>query len=176
MSKSAKADQPSPRAWRSSDGSFGITIEPSDIERLLRYCREANDRETGGILTGHYTEDHDVATITGVTGPPRDSHASRAFFARGVRGLQRLLNGLWRRKAGYYIGEWHFHPAGDGTPSDTDLEQMGQIAQSRAYRCPEPVLIIVTKSSTISSVIRAFVYPEGRQIELGAAGERLPPV
>ena len=166
MSKSAKFDQAGRREWRSVDGSFGIAIDSGDVARLLRYCREAGDRETGGILTGQYGENHDTALITGVTGPPPDSRASRVLFVRGVLGLQRLLDGLWSRRAGYYLGEWHFHPAGDGTPSVTDREQMGAIARSRAYNCPEPVLVIIARTSATRWIIRAFVYPEGRQVEL----------
>lgn len=171
VSKSARRDLPSRREWRSSDGSLGIAIASSDTARLFHFCREAGDRETGGILTGHYSENHDAALISGVTGPPPDSRAGQAFFVRGVRDLQRLLDRLWRRRAGYYLGEWHFHPAGDGTPSATDLVQMGQIARSLPYNCPEPVLVIVAKPSATSWAIRAFVYPQGRQVELEATAE-----
>lgn len=158
--------------WCSADGLFRVVIALPEVEQLLHFCRDAGDQETGGILTGHYSENYDTAQITGVTGPPLDSRASRAFFVRGVRGLQQLLNGLWRRRLGYYIGEWHFHPRGDGMPSATDREQMGEIAVSRDYNCPEPVLIIVARPSAESWAIRTFVYPESRQVELGASAER----
>jgi integrative and conjugative element protein (TIGR02256 family) len=176
VSKSARSYPPSAHEWRSSDSPFGIAIAAGDVVRVLGYCRAAADRETGGILTGHYSENHDAALITGVTGPPPDSRSSRAIFVRGVRGLQRLLNELWHRQAGYYLGEWHFHPAGDGMPSGTDREQMGRTARSGAYNCPEPVLVIVAKPSGMSWVMRAFAYPDGRQVELEATAENSLPM
>jgi proteasome lid subunit RPN8/RPN11 len=80
--------------------------------------------------------------------------------------LQRVLDLLWRGRSGYYLGEWHLHPAGDGTPSGIDVEQMKKIAQSAAYKCPEPVLLIVTGRLPATWGIRMFIYPAGLQVEL----------
>jgi hypothetical protein len=43
----------------------------------------------------------------------------------------------------HYLGEWHFHPFAAPSPSSIDYSQMAEIAVSRSWRCPEPVLLII---------------------------------
>lgn len=154
--------------WRSPDGLFGLALEQRHILQLIDWCTDSGEQETGGILIGRYSELLDLATVTQVTGPPPDSHRGRTFFERGTRGLQRLLSQVWHRKRGYYLGEWHFHPSGDGTPSHTDQEAMETIARSASFNCPEPLLIIVSMRPDAEPSIRVFVYPAGHQTELKA--------
>ena len=112
------------------------------MQTLLDMCRESASLETGGILVGRYDEAHDTAIVTRVWGPPKDSVRMRASFWRGTQGLQRQLDSLWRTRE-YYLGEWHFHPGGTGQPSERDMRQMVQIANSLEYNTPEPVLMVV---------------------------------
>lgn len=39
-------------AWQSLDGRFGLCVPERMITRMLRWCRRAGPRETGGILVG----------------------------------------------------------------------------------------------------------------------------
>ena len=165
MSESARSSL-AVREWRSHDGRFAVVVEHEQVERFVRYCTEAGLQETGGILIGRYSDGLDRAIVTRVTGPPRDSRAGRAFFRRGTKGLQGLLNRLWRGDPEYYLGEWHFHPAAPGTPSSVDLDQMRTIATSLAFRCPEPLLLIVGGLPPVEWSINAFVYPAGDQLQL----------
>ena len=105
-------------------------------------CRESGALETGGLLVGRYNETHDTAVVTRVWGPPGDSVRRRTSFWRGIHGLQRQLNSLWRTGE-YYLGEWHHHPGGAGQPSTRDTGQMVAIANSLQYNTPEPILIVV---------------------------------
>lgn len=146
-------------------------MDQRNVERLVRYLQKAGDRETGGILIGNYSDDLDQAVITKVTGPPRDSRAGRTFFVRGTRGLQQILDRLWRDGSGYYLGEWHFHPTGDGAASGKDFEQMEKLSWSTAFYCPEPILLIVAGSMGTAWAIRAFIYPEGHQVEMEAVAD-----
>lgn len=155
-----------PGEWRSADGRFRIVVGEAQLERLVHLSRKAGRVETGGILVGSYSEAQDTAVITRVTGPPRDSRAGRSFFERGTRGLQALLDRLWRGEPEYYLGEWHFHPGAEAEPSDDDRKQMRSFATCDALRCPEPVLLIVGGNPETGRSIRAFVYPGGDQREL----------
>src|SRR6266567_2725653 len=92
-------------------------------KRLLAHCIKARQLETGGILIGHYTPLGDQAVITGVIGPPRDSIATPSVFIRGLHGVQKLINGAWRRRD-YYLGEWHFHPFALPIPGGQDRRQI----------------------------------------------------
>ncbi len=116
--------------------------------------------ETGGILVGYYTDKHDWAIVTDVSGPPADSRRGRVFFNRGVRGLQAFLNRLWRRKQ-YYLGEWHYHPLAAPIPSEIDHEQMKSFATNNAMRCPEPVLLLMGGDPNRDWHAAAYVFPIG---------------
>ena len=98
-----------------------------------------------------------------MTGPPPDSHRTRALFRRGVDGLQRLLDRLWTRDRTYYLGEWHFHPAGTPSPSGIDEREMRAIAHDRNYSCPEPVLVVMG----VGGQAQVWLFPEnGRPVHL----------
>lgn len=142
----------------SGDSRFGLKLSEQSVAELLRLCESASPRETGGILLGHYSTAHDCALVTAVTDAPADSKSGRTWFIRGVRGLQRKLDALWRRQRDYYLGEWHFHPGGAPCPSQTDSDQMQEIAEAEQYHCPEPVLLIIGGSPPLEWSARTFVF------------------
>lgn len=134
------------------------------IDRLESLCLEAGRVETGGILVGVYTEELDCAIVTGVSGPPRDSRGGPAWFIRGVYGLQRWLDGLWKKERHYFLGDWHFHPGAVPEPSAQDIRQTEEIALSPKYMCPEPILLIVGGDPPEVLHPGAFVYVIGKGI------------
>lgn len=153
--------------FRSSDKRFALTLAASMMTRILEACQRAGADETGGILVGRYTDGLDCAIVTAVSEAPSDSRSGRAWFYRGVRGLQRWLGHLWRDSKQYYLGEWHFHPYAEPTPSSCDVEQMTAIARLPAYHCPEPVLLILGGDPAGRWHMRVFIFRRGAQeIEL----------
>ncbi len=146
----------------SIDRRFGLKIGERAAARLLCFVLRSGDTETGGILVGFYTETLDCAVVTAVSGPPADSQRARSWFARGIRGLQRWLERLWRTEGDYYLGEWHVHTGAAPDPSPRDIEQMQQIAPSELYRCPEPILLIIGGDLRRHGNARAFVFPRGQ--------------
>ena len=137
-------DSKRPLHFQSADGRFGLSFLEDAVEELLKYCREAEDVETGGIIVGRYSEDRVTAVADRVTGPPPDSKHFFAQFLRGVQGLQELLNCVWsKRERQFYLGEWHYHPLPNPVPSADDIAQMREIANSKKYACPEPLLHVV---------------------------------
>ncbi|MFP5286181.1 MAG: Mov34/MPN/PAD-1 family protein, partial [Thermoanaerobaculia bacterium] len=133
------------------------------LRDMLAFCRSASHSETGGLLIGRYSEPRDLAKVSVVTGPTRDSAGGRTWFQRGVAGLQDLLLHHWSRRNEYYLGEWHSHPWASPTPSGTDGIQMMGIASSKAYRCPEPVLLIVGGDPWGRWTLHARVYRRGEE-------------
>lgn len=115
--------------------------------------------ETGGIFVGEYSEEGDCALVAAVSGAPADSRAGRAWFYRGVRGLQVWLDRLWHRERKYFLGEWHFHPYAEPTPSGTDKRQLTEIAKASSYHCQEPILVIIGGDPKGEWRIRSFVFP-----------------
>jgi hypothetical protein len=127
---------------------------------MRRFCLASRDAETGGILIGRYSDDRSMAFVEQVTGPPPDSRRAFATFFRGVKGLQELLDRLWAKPdKRYYLGEWHYHLSPILTPSRDDVMQMGRIASSNSYACPEPILVIVTGPSTPRCLLSVTIHP-----------------
>lgn len=128
---------------RSLDARFGVHLEPTALALVLDACASAGNHETGGILVGKYSPDLRTARITGASTAPADGRSGRTQFVRGIRGLQAWLAQLWARRSGHYLGEWHFHPFSDPTPSSQDIRQMAEIANSPHYHCRQPVMLVV---------------------------------
>lgn len=143
----------------SRDDNFGLRIPKDQVEEMLKFCHKAVPNETGGIIIGKYTKPLDCAVVEKVTGPPKDSKYGRTWFKRGVEGLQDILNNFWKRNQ-FYIGEWHFHPNGEPSPSDKDKLQLKTISKLEDYNCLAPVLIIIGGNLPDSWSIRTFVFPK----------------
>lgn len=126
----------------SRDNRLGVRLSTSELDQMLKICEKAFPKETGGLLIGHYTSSLDCAIITKIYGPPDDSRAGRTWFSRGVQGLKAILSNYWK-EGDYYLGEWHAHPRGASTPSETDRSQMNLIARTKDFECREPLLILV---------------------------------
>lgn len=148
------------RHFRSPDKRFGVLISEAELAKAVRQCGKASRKETGGVLVGRYTAAHDLAVVTSASDAPRDSRSGGTWFSRGVAGLQRWLNGLWKSKT-YYLGEWHFHPFALASPSGDDLAGMKSIASAGSYHCPEPILIIVGGDPKKDWHVKVFVYVAG---------------
>lgn len=137
------------RRFVSQDGRFGLVLSESVVQEVFSLCARAGSKETGGILVGRYSESNNAAIVTKASPPPPDSRSGWNWFTRGVRGLQRWLDSLWREPdRSYYLGEWHFHPGAAPVASDTDARQMEAIAADPKYNCPEPVLLIIGGTPT----------------------------
>ena len=126
-------------------------------------CSEAGLIETGGVLIGRYNKTHNMALITRIYGPPADSQKGQNTFVRGTKGLQQLIDKLWRVNE-YYLGEWHFHPRGTARPSPIDVRQMRRISASDEHHCPEPILIVVGGNPPFDWEAAAYVFQRDREV------------
>lgn len=161
------ADPIHPLDFQSADGRFALSIPKDAVEELLEFCRNAKNVETGGIIIGRYSEDQAIAVVDQVTGPPPDSKHLFARFLRGVHGLQELLNRVWsKRERQFYLGEWHYHPLPNPTPSADDVAQMQEIANSPKYACPEPILLIVAGPSARGWLLSANIYSRQGKVHM----------
>jgi integrative and conjugative element protein (TIGR02256 family) len=151
----------------SKDRKFGVSIRSDKLTQILEFCKLSLTKETGGILVGRYVLNQSCADIKDVIGPTEDSRSGGTWFYRGVRGLQKCLNDLWKVQHYYYLGEWHFHPNAAASPSDIDINQMVNISKSAGYSCPEPLLIVIGGNPASQWNLRAFVfYDNSNYVEL----------
>lgn len=124
--------------------------------------------ETGGILIGEYLEGGHSVSITEVTAMPEDSKSGRAWFERGRKGLDTLLQERWAQGQ-YYVGEWHSHPGGSAEPSSSDIAAMRKIASDPLYRCDAPVLLVVggRPPDSVSISLTVFVSGVPQRLQYG---------
>jgi len=156
----------------SKDNKLGLRVSIPEVQKILELCTGSGANETGGIIVGFYNEEHNCAMATSISSAPIDSKSNRTSFFRGIRGIQTWLNHLWRVNQHFYLGEWHFHPNGAAFPSNTDINQMKNIADSDSYHCPEPILLIIGGDPTRNWAIKAYVFFQDVPfIELGLSNK-----
>ncbi|UIJ85272.1 Mov34/MPN/PAD-1 family protein [Rhizobium leguminosarum] len=126
---------------------------------MINAALRAKTNETGGILIGFI--DQGEAVVCEANGMPSGSRFGLHSFWRAAGHLSYVLRKRWQEKR-HYLGEWHTHPNGSPTPSDTDRKTMEGISRNPSYACPEPLLIIVgTSGSTASLSFAVFPKDEG---------------
>ncbi len=155
------------KVFVADDHSVAVSVLAKVQRTMIRHCRQARRRETGGILIGQYTGLGDRAIISEATGPPRDSIAGPTSFIRGIYGLQQRIDRAWRQQK-YYLGEWHFHPLAPPVPSDRDRTQIMAFSSDPAYQCPEPILLVVGGDPAAGGEMAVAVVLNGTLRELGA--------
>lgn len=143
----------------------GITITDELIAEAVAYMSAANGNETGGILIGRYSDRLDAAIVTRITGPTSDSVSKPRTFDRGVTDLADLLKVVWD-EGFYYLGEWHTHPGGNGVPSELDNQAMHEIAELASYKCPQPILMILSGDPKAAAMISCYVYGVDTRVHL----------
>jgi integrative and conjugative element protein (TIGR02256 family) len=141
---------------------FKINIPHSLINEIQKLCKESLPKETGGILIGSYKENFTCASVSEILIAPPDSMAGPTWFFRGTKGVKKKLDKLWKEKKEYYLGEWHFHPNSSSNISIQDIKQMNAISNDNAYKCPEPILLIVGGTPS-SWEYNCYVFPRGKQ-------------
>jgi integrative and conjugative element protein (TIGR02256 family) len=161
--KPAWNPQPCNRTFRSADAKYAVVIPRDELLKILQFCLVAGKLETGGILVGHYSRNHDVAHVSDASGPPKDSKSGTTWFRRGLHGLQGWLLRLWKDDR-FYLGEWHFHPGARPSPSSTDTIQIKEISDSLQYNCPEPVLLIIGGNLPEAWEVEAYASPRSGSV------------
>ena len=149
--------------WRSSCGTYDVTVSTTCLQSMARLARSHLPREVGTALSGSYSDDGHMASVTGLAPVSPDSRGARFSFYRGARGLFEHFHSLFRSSRGrtHYVGEWHSHPGGAPYPSGTDDRNMFAIARDPHTLCPESILLIFAVAGHREE-LGVFVYSKGR--------------
>lgn len=156
--------------WRSSDGR-SLELPRTSLEEMIRFFKRDSPDETGGILTGIYTDGTNGRVIRGAD-PPPDSIQSTTTFVRGTEAVEDSLKESRERFGLYYLGEWHTHPGEPPTLSPQDAREMQSIADDKSYECPNPFLIIIGGAPDSRCLIKPYLFNRnGDYEELTLDGE-----
>lgn len=101
--------------------------------------------ETGGILVGRMI--NGCAEVMAVSGPGPNAIKKATLFQKDTAYCQEFLDAY--EGTYFYLGEWHYHPSLDGTPSETDLTSLSAIAAQKEYLTTYPISIILTKNKKL---------------------------
>lgn len=113
--KDASADETSGEAE-----PFRVEITSKSFDSIGEEVRLGGSiLETGGILLGHESRAGCRITLAGGPGPAasRDPLA----FSRDLAHAEALADQAWNHDRAIWLGEWHTHPYGPPTPSETDM-------------------------------------------------------
>ena len=162
-------------ARRFSATSAPLTVDVLDgiLESMVITCRNSHRKETGGILVGRYSKKGTTAEILEAFSPPVDSVGTTSTFHRGTSGLSKELTSRWAETGSHYVGEWHYHPTGNGQPSYRDINQMIDFAREEDMQSPVPIMMIVFPSECDQYEMRVFLFTQdGRTLELNSTLEK----
>lgn len=136
--------------------NFKVTPEvEAKIEKALR---KSGNFETGGILIGRKVEENSFEIID-VSVSDEDNKYSIVSFIRGVKKTDLLLRKHYKKKSGYYIGEWHSHPKFSLSPSRQDIATMLGILADDNYGVTFSILMI-TKMNNNMLDYRGYFFHE----------------
>lgn len=102
--------------------------------------------ETGGMLLGYVATEAlpSAAVVELIVGPgPQAVHRSARFVPDSGWQQSQLEQIYAARPATTYLGDWHSHPRGSGSPSRRDTKTARKIARSRKARMPHPLMAVL---------------------------------
>lgn len=99
--------------------------------------------ETGGVLIGYVTPMGKYVVLK-ATGPGPKAKRTAAVFHRDVKYCQAEIDHAAAKQglSGQYLGEWHYHPNNDNSPSGTDIKSLTEIARQDEYLIDNPIMLI----------------------------------
>jgi integrative and conjugative element protein (TIGR02256 family) len=118
--------------------------------------------ETGGILLGYLSDEGSrrEAVVQQIIGPgPAALHGRSRFIPDGPWQREKLAE-VFTKSRGLitYLGDWHSHPDGTGTPSRLDQTTARKISRRRRARAARPLMAIVYPGSVRDWEITVHCY------------------
>jgi proteasome lid subunit RPN8/RPN11 len=160
------------RRFSSPDATISVEVNKGIFDSMVAACRKSPNKETGGILVGRYSNGGTIAQILEALPPSIDSVGTSSTFSRGTHRLSNELTSRWAKTGSHYVGEWHYHPLGNGQPSDRDISQMVDFAREESMQSPVPIMVIVFRSGSDQYELRAFLFTQdGRTLVLHDVNE-----
>jgi integrative and conjugative element protein (TIGR02256 family) len=119
-----------------------LWVDRHAIKTIQRETQRRRILETGGGIFGYESDDQTVVAIASLPGA-RAKHRRASFtpdrtsMEQVFRAVHELSEGRYR-----YLGSWHSHPLGRGTPSRTDAQTAFHMASEPDVRLLRPLLLV----------------------------------
>jgi len=141
---------------------------------MEKALKKYGDFEIGGILIGRKIEESSFEIID-ISISDEDRKFFFSSFFRGIKKSEKLLRYHFKRKSGYYIGEWHSHPKFSLSPSYQDINTMIGILNDKNYGVSFTILLITKINCNLLEYKGYFFHKELEKIvELKEVSEQKP--
>jgi integrative and conjugative element protein (TIGR02256 family) len=137
-------------------------------EAMITEIRKDTSTETGGLLLGEY-DGNVSAHVLVATGPGPNARKTKSTVDFDTRFLQAEQDRLMEESPHLrFLGDWHYHPKGNGKPSRKDICVLGRLTYDRDYQLGSLATILILYPGRFLNV-RAFRLKKlGRTIEIAA--------
>lgn len=141
-----------------------LEVDSALLQKMSRLGLLHYPKEFGGFLVGRYSEDFSTLYVLDflLTNVYINSALS---FERVPKDLGGYFQNLYEKYGLYYIGEWHTHPDCSADYSQQDLMAMLGILKDPGVLIKNPILLILSLSSTTLKDYKFFVLKNDRLLE-----------
>lgn len=126
-----------------------IQLAPGVLESMRTEAERKFPKESGGVLLGYVsTEEKRHAQILDQIGPgPEAKHRRNRFEPDGEWQAEQIAAAYEDSgRIATYLGDWHSHPLGSGSPSKLDRSTARAIAKTPEARAPNPLMLILFRA------------------------------
>ncbi|MDP2660444.1 MAG: Mov34/MPN/PAD-1 family protein [Dehalococcoidia bacterium] len=143
--------------------SYTVWVSEAALNAILKEADKDPDRETGGVLMGHWAEHS--AVIAAVIGPGPGAVSKKRRFRPDNQWQRQEIARLYRKsgRTVTYLGDWHSHPGRLPLPSRLDVRTAHRIATFEESRAPNPLIIIAGESLEHGRLLAVYRY-DGRRL------------
>lgn len=119
-------------------------IDQRVMDAMTAHALAHRPFETGGVLLGYWA-DREIVIRAATQAGPVAVHERKRYVPDSAHDRNRI-DSIYRSSGRYwtYLGDWHSHPSGGGSPSVLDRRTLRTIADEPAARASTPVMVIVT--------------------------------
>lgn len=141
--KSTKLGPHSECTYCRQEHPLHVTIKKDALKNMVVETEKDNNIETGGVLLGSFADKK--LEISFASGPGPNAIKEEAWFEKDIKYCQNFLDQNFKTSGNkaLYLGEWHYHPSKDNSPSNTDISSLSKISFQNDYLTDKPVMIIL---------------------------------
>lgn len=119
-----------------------VSVSKEVLREIKAITNSHYPNEFGGVYIGYKSELEFIITNILI---PDEFKNGKTIFERHPGTLNERLSEIHKTSNGkiQYLGEWHSHPDGPTTPSDTDIIAMKEISEDEKINIDKPLLMII---------------------------------
>ena len=148
-----------------TDTINGVDLEIEDglVNSIRDLAIASYSNELGGFLIGNYSSDMKRAVVKEMIVPEKFI-STPVSFQRDTVGMNKVWEELFDNGL-IYLGEWHSHPNGTASYSNTDKRALINIAECDSVTIANPIMIIFSLNKDEIKEVKAYYYMNGEIVE-----------